>query len=90
MVNGCVFGGMIHHIHCIRVFIQDRFDHDVTTNGGDQLERSLDEAEQFEDSIEDELPPQDLTKSLLAKFRSLEDVSQPPPSPLHSAQQKKV
>ena len=30
---------------------------------------------------EDELPPPDSAKSLLAKFRSMEDVSKPPPTP---------
>ena len=66
----------------------------VHTNGVDHLDSSLDEAETYNhqqsEEGDDELPPQDLTKSLLAKFRSLEDVNQLPPSPQHTAQQRKV
>ena len=68
-----------------------------SASNGVDLDSSLDEAETYnhhekevEDNREAELPPQDLTKSLLAKFRSLEDVNQPPPSPQHASQQKKV
>ncbi len=39
---------------------------------------------------EEERPPHDVTRSLLAKFRSMEDVSAPPPSPQRSVEQQKV
>jgi hypothetical protein len=40
-------------------------------------------------TAEDELPPPATTKNLLAKFKSLEDVNNPPPSPQRSLQQQK-
>merc|ERR1712168_813924 len=39
---------------------------------------------------EDELPPKEYTKSLLAKFKSMENLDEPPPSPMRTQSLRKV
>ena len=61
-------------------------DHDADDSADDQVWRQNEDVVRADQPVEEELPAPQTTRSMLAVFKSMEDVNRPPPTPEYAKQ----